>query len=746
MREYRYVGKRIPGDSLPDKVRGRFDYLADALPQDTLFGALVLSSYANARVKAWDASKAEAMEGVVVLSYQDVPQKRYNSGEWYPGQNDFPDEMLLTDHPRYVGDRIALVVAHDEATARDAARKIRMEYEILPPVVDLLEAEAKAALLHDDGMSAFEGSLEYGDVEAAFASAAHIESDVIRTQKIHHAAMETHCVLAIPRPGGVIEVQSPCQILFGVQHAVAQVLPLPLSKIRVVKVNMGGTFGGKQEVVFEPLCAWAAFKLQRPVFINTNRTETLLATRTRAACIGRVLTALDDQNRILGRKFEIVMDAGAYLTGTKKVMMAMGKKTSRLYRIPALSYRGKVVRTSTTPAGACRGYGSPQIHAITEIHTDLLCRRLGLDPIRFRLDNLVREGDGDPSGASEIGRARIVECLERGSEHFGLTEGSLLSPKSPSGRFVSGCGFACSTHGNGYYKTVYHDVVQMSFRILEDGSALLRAPIHELGSFTTTALAQIAAEVTGIDVGKITVTEGDTNYSPYDTGCQASRVIFVCGECARRVSRKALRLLCREASKLYGSPLYAEGGFLIQGKHKISFGEAVTQIMLKKRTSIEAHYEYAPQVNPASFATHFAEVKVDTLTGLVRVERYLAVHDVGQCINRNAVEGQIYGGVQMGIGMALYEDLPYDEKGRPKVTNFDKYPLVNAFDMPDVDILLIEDGEPGGPFGAKSIGEIATVPVAAAVVNAVNRALGTSLTDLPLSPAKIVAALEKHKS
>ncbi len=650
------------------------------------------------------------------------------------GRTDFRDESILTGHARHVGDRVALVLADDEATARGALRKIKVEYEPLPAVTDIEKAEEMAHFLHEDGEESFPGKLGYGDVEAAFAAAAHIESDVVYTQKIHHAAMEPHCVLAIPRPEKVIELHTPCQIIFGVQHAVAQVLPLPLSKIRVVKANMGGTFGGKQECVFEPLCAWAAWKLRRPVFITTDRGETISATRTRAAMLGRVATALDADGRIIGRKFEILMDAGAYLTGTKKVMMAMGKKASRLYRVPALSYEGRVVRTSTTPAGACRGYGSPQIHTITEIHTDLMCRRLGLDPVRFRLDNLVHDGDSDPSGASDIGRARVIECLREGAERFGWRE-RREPVASADGRFVTAAGFACCTHGNGYYKTIYHDVTRMSLRILEDGSAILRTAIHELGSGSITALAQIVAEVTG--------TEGDTTFSSYDVGCQASRVIYVCGECARLVSEEAVKLLCAKASELYDATAELRGGRLVAGDKEIGLGEVVREVMRKTRCSIDVSYEHAPENNPASFGVHFAQITADRLTGLVKVGRYLAVHDVGQSINRNFVEGQIYGGIQMGIGMALCEELEYGADGMPKASNFDKYHMVNAPDMPEVEVMLIEDEEPGGPYGAKSIGEICTVPVAAAVVNAVNRALGTSLTELPLTPAKIAAAAKR---
>ncbi|MDR1574699.1 MAG: molybdopterin-dependent oxidoreductase [Treponema sp.] len=741
MGEFRYIGKNLPRADARDKVRGAYAYLADTLPQGVLHGAILFSPHAHALVTGIDTSAAKALPGVTVLTCEDAPQTRYNSGEWFPGQNDHPDETVLTGHARHVGDRIALVLARDAKTALEARKRVVVTYRELPALTDMEEAERGAAALHDDGVPSFPGRIEYGDTEAAFANAAHIERDTITTPKIHHAAMEPHAVLAVPRPEEVLEIQSPCQIVFGVQHAVAAVVPLPLAKIRVVKAPMGGSFGAKQEVVFEPLCAWAAYRMKRAVFINTTREETMLATRTRAAAEGVVETALDANGRITARRFDIRLDAGAYLSGSKKVMMAMGKKVPRLYRIPNLTFAARAIRTSTTPAGACRGYGSPQIHAITEIHTDLLCRRLGLDPVAFRRDNLVRPFDDDPSGGANIGNARILECLEQGAAAFGWD--ALKTPASiPGGRYRRGAGFALATHGNGYYKTIYHDVSGMSLRLMEDGSAVLRAGVHEMGAAATSAMAQIVAEVTGIAPGRITVSEGDTQFGGYDIGCQASRGIFVMGECARLCAVKAVEMLCAEASRLRNAPvtLDTRDGTLRTGGTAMPLGEAVRLIEMKNSKAIEVFVQHQGDRNPASYGAHFADVTVDTLTGLVRINKYLAAHDIGQAIGRNFVEGQIYGGVQMGIGMALTEELAFDRRGNPAARNFDKYHLVNAPDMPAVDILLIEKGEEGGPFGAKSIGEIAAVPAAPAVVNAVNRALDTAMTGLPLTPARIVEA------
>ena len=740
MPEFSYIGKNILRADGPDKVRGHYDYLADSCLPSALYGAVVFSEKPNALITNIDTSRALELPGVEILTFQDAPQIRYNSGEWFPGQNDHPDETILTGHARHVGDRIALVLAEDRKTALTARSLLGIEYKELAPIPDWRNAEEEAASLHDDGHSSFPGRLEYGKVEDAFAAAAIVAEDTIITPKIHHAAMEPHAVLALPGVAGSVEVHSPCQIMFGVQHSVATVLALPLAKVKIVKSRMGGTFGGKQEVVFEPLCAWAAWLKKRPVFIDTDREESMLATRTRTATMGLIKTALDSEGRILGRCIEVTADAGAYLSGTKKVMMAMGKKASRLYRIPALRYEGKAVRTSTTPAGACRGYGSPQIHAITEIHTDLLCRRLGFDPVDFRRKNLVHPYDPDPSGAAGLGNARILDCLEDGLKAF---EWDRRKQPTSYGRFKRGAGFACCTHGNGYFKTIYHDVAGMSLRILEDGSAILRAGVHELGNAAVPVMAQIVAEVTGISPEKITVLEGDTFSNNYDIGCQASRGIFVMGECARLCAVKAVDLLRAEVEAFTGSSAVVADGRIQLNKGYVSMeiGEAVRLIEMKRGTSIDVSVEYRPEANPASFGAHFADLTVDTLTGLVKIEKYLAVHDIGRALNPSFVEGQIYGGVQMGIGMALLEELAFNAQGLPSARNFDKYHLINAPDMPEVEIRLIEKGEEGGPFGAKSIGEIATVPVAPAIVNAVNRALGTEMAALPLTPSVIIKNL-----
>lgn len=744
----KYIGVSVQRDDSRDKARGRYSYLGDKKIDGLLEGVIVTSTVAHGIIKNIHKDSALAIPGVrAVFTCLDVPKVFYNSGEWFDGQNDHIDELLLTDRARHIGDRVALVVAESIESARVAAALVRVEYESLPPILDLIEAASEEeSSLFPGEPARFEGAFSYGNIVNAFDLASSIVETTVETPRIHHAAIETHMAICIPRPGGIFEVQTPCQIIFGVQHIICRVLGLPYNKVRVIKSAMGGTFGGKQETTVEPLCVFASQKLESPVRVTLNRTESILSTRTRAAMKGTMKTAFDDTGKILGRDVSVIVDAGAYLTGSKKVMMAMAKKTSRLYRIPAINFNGVAVRTNRTPGGACRGYGSPQIGALTEIHMDIAAKRLGVDPIALRLRNLVHPWDKDPSGGPYLGNSRVIDCLIKGVARFNWTK--RYEPTS-DGRFRRAAGFACATHGNGYVGAIYHDFASMTMRLLEDGTAIVNAGLYELGNGTVCAIKQIIAETLNLSPERILATEGDTQYSLYDIGCQASRAIYVCGGCALKLAGLIREKLLAQAADYFRieiQNLSLDEGYIHTSDGRIAtFGEIVRHTERVNNMEIAALAEYRPTGNPASFGVHFAEVEIDSLTGLVRVLDYLAVHDVGQVINPQLIKGQIYGGVQMGIGMALTEEITWNSFGQPSCDNFNKYHLINSADMPDVDVLLIEEGEPGAPFGAKSIGEIATVPPAPAIVNAVNRALGMELTVLPLTGARIIEALHGNR-
>lgn len=739
---FNYVGKDIRRNDIVEKALGRLRYLADRPSGGTTHARLIMSSVANGKVRSMDLSEALKVPGVIrIYTPQDAPKKRFNSAMSLPDQSDVRDERVFTDRPIYVGDAIGAVLAETDEAARKAVALVRVEYEVFDAVIDPLVA-LKIPSFREGLPQVIEGTISYGNGEPSGEDLISLETTV-KTPRVHHAAMENHLCQAYMDYDDVLVVESPCQMIFSVRFVLAEIFDRPLNKVRVIKAPMGGTFGGKQEVILEPACALMALDTGRPVRLTLDRKETIRGTRVRAATVGRVRTVADREGHLLYREMDIVTDAGAYATGAHRVTMAMGKKTSRLYRIPAQSFRGRTTFTNTTPSGACRGYGSPQIHTATEINLDLLARKLRMDPAELRMKNLVHPGDLDPTGAPPLGNARIRDCLALGMERFGWTQRAAAEPGT--GRFKKAVGLACCTHGNGYYGTPFPDFMAMALRFCEDGSVLVNAGLHELGNGTLTVVAQIVAEVLGIPPERVLVTEGDTQTSPFDAGCVASRVTYVCGACALELAEKVRDRFIGQIARITNTlpeTVRLENGLVFAGNEApLPYDKMILRITKELREEVGGYHHYKPQSNPASYGVHFAEVEVDTLTGLVRVTDFMAVHDVGRAINPRLLKGQIYGGVQMGIGMALTEELTYDALGRPRNDSFSRYHLVNSPDMPPVKILLVEENEPGGPFGAKSIGEICTVPTAAAVVNAVNRALGTELTELPLTPERIIEAL-----
>ncbi len=747
MNKYKYVGKNIPFKEADKKVAGRLKYVSDLNREDILHIKLLTADIPRGKIKNIDLSEAEKVAKVSkIYTHQNTPQKPFNGYNWYRGQNIKGDEVLLSSQARYVGDRIAAVVAEDKETAERAADLIEVEYKELEPILDPEKSIKEKSGLHGGENPFAEREYAYGDVDHVFKETpANLTfSDRVVTPKVHHAAMENHACLAYPEVDGErVTIISPCQLLFSVRLITSTVLKIPMNKVHVIKGNMGGSFGGKQETFLEPLAAFIAMDLKRPVKIFFNREESILSTRTRNKTIGRVKTVVSEEGTILARGIDMIVDTGAYTSNGDIVSAAMAKKISRLYKIPDQRYRSHSVHTNTPIGGACRGYGSPQIHTLTEINLDRVAHGLNMDRVELRRKNLLHPHEDDLLGGPNIGKARIIEALELGKKEFKWQEKN--NKKKAEGRYRNGIGVACATHVNGYYD-VYPDYSNLNLRFYEDGSLLLNSAIHDLGNSPQTIMAQIVGEVLEVEPEKITVLEGDTDRSPYDVGCHASRGTYVIGEAARRTAEKLKAMLLEETARLMQvevEKVKLEGGKIKIDDKIYDYDQIISELQHKNQVELNVNNSYHSVANPASYGAHFCQLEVDTLTGLVEIKDYVAVHDVGRAINPLAVKTQIDGGVQMGIGMALLEDIEFDEQGYPQATNFADYHLVNAPQMPKVRSFLIEDNEEYGPYGAKSIGEIATVPVAAAVVNAVNDALGLYLTNLPLTPARITVAFHE---
>jgi xanthine dehydrogenase molybdenum-binding subunit len=747
--DLKVVGRDHPIRDASLKVSGGLAYATDLVLPDMVHAKLLLSPLAHGHVVRIDASDALALPGVIaVFSHENAPATTYSRYRILPGQECPADEPLFSQTVRFAGDRVAAVVAATARIAAEAARLIRVEYEELPAVLTP-EASLRegAARIHPGGNLLHEFDELVRGTPSAQAVALEVTTKV-RTPRVHHAALEPHVCLADCDAGGRLTIWSPTQSVFGARTVVADLFGLSYNRVRVIKVPMGGSFGGKQEFILEPVTAFLAMQLRRPVRLALDREECIFATMVRGATETRVSLAVAADGALQNVDAETLFDAGAYATSSPDYAEMMAHKLTRLYRIPRYHHHGRVAYTTTPVAGGCRAYGAPEIVAAMEIAMDQAARGLAMDPVELRLRNLVHPQDVDPLSGMSLGDARVRECLTEGAEAFGWSE--RFRAKRDSGRYRRGIGVACGAHKNGILSADFPDFSTMTLRMNEDGSVTLGASLHEVGCGSLTAMGLIVAEELGVSPDLVTVTEADSDLTPYDFGCFGSRVTYVCGAAAlgAAIALKE-RLAEAAAAVMQRAPHELEVGdgrvaTLDGAPEVLSYGAVVMAAKTQLGEDVMVQHTHRATSNPGAYSAQFAEVLVDCASGLTTVTDFLAVGDVGLAINRRMVEGQFQGAVQMGIGFALCEEVGLDGEGRPAPGGFKNYHVVNAPDMPRVRVLLVKHDGDDGPYGAKSVGEIATVPTAPAVVNAMNHALGTTFTDLPVTPEKVLVELARQ--
>ena len=745
-KEFKYVGSTYPCGHAVRKVTGDLLYGCDLKLPKMLYAKLLLSTIPHGIVKKIDTSRAEKVPGVVkIFSHLNAPDKMFNSYRIIPGQQlSFEDEPLFSRRVKYVGDRVAAVVATSFAAAMEAVSLIDVEYEELPALLTTEAAlENKEVKIQPRGNLAHEYEVDAGEVPSMADDCIIVESET-QTQRTHHGALEPHVCIADYDSSGKLTVWTPTQGVFGVRTVLAELFGLSYSKVRVIKIPTGGSFGGKQEYLFEPVTSFMAMELKRPVKLLLDREECIIHTRVRPAVNTKIKTVVTKSGKLQEFIADSTLDAGAFSGSAPDYARSLSLKVTKLYRIPHYKHTGRAVYTNTVKSGGARGWAAPEIITATEVHMDQVARRLKMDPVEFRLQNLVHPYDMDPVLNLSVGDARVIECLEKGAEAFHWKE-RFSGCKTDEGRYRRGVGVACGAHKNGMYGG-FVDCTSMVLKMNEDGSLNLNASLHDVGCGTTTAMKIIVAEVLDIDPDLITVTEADTELTGYDPGCYGSRVTYNVGACAKETAEILKDKILGCVSFILQKPkeyLKVQNGHVVTigtDQRGISYKEIAEKAVQENYTDLSVAHTYYSPSNPGSYSVQFAEVIVDSATGLTRVTDFLAVGDVGRVLNRGMVEGQFQGAVQMGIGYALCEEVKIDDQGKPVNNSFKKYHMVNAPDMPDVKVLLIEHEGDDGPFGAKSVGEISAVPTAAAVINAVNHALGTSLSEMPLTPEKILDA------
>lgn len=750
------VGTEQPIHDARSKATGRLRYTCDIVQPRQAHLAMVFSSIPHGYVVSVDATKALELSGVYgVFHYYNTPEYRFNHyrTQFQAAQDLPPEECVFQRYVRFVGDRVAAVAAKDPETARRAAALVKVEYQQLPYATDFDEALTGKHCL--DGKSPIEDECSITVGQPQPDEAEGIEVTVHNElSRLHHAAMEPHaCVADYDPDTDELTIQSPNQAVFGIRTVVADMLHMPYNRVRVIKAPMGGSFGGKQEWMLEPVCAVVAKELKRPVKLVYDRAASMRSTYCRCAMRGDVRGVFRKDGTLLRLDLDILLDAGAYIGNSLDYIRAPFGKMFRCYRVPYGTLHGRVVSTNTTPSGAFRSWGVAEYYVMVEHMLNKAAAALNMDPVELRLKNVLLPGESDIKMKLPVEETRTRECLLQGRDHFHWEEKRKADTEfnASSRRYKRGTAVACGGHTNTYY-TRFNDFAGVEARMCDDGTVQANVSIHDHGCGSVQAFKMILAEVLELPIDLIRMGEADTAHTPYDYGCFSSRSTFVVGRAVQSCGENLRREIIKSAALMLDAPeeeLYLKNASVRRKGHEdvaLSYQDVSQWTILNRRQELFADARHHNVTNPTVTGVHFAHVEVDTWTGLTKVLDYLAVHDVGQAINPAMCIAQTQGAIQMGCGAALREQFTFAPDGR-SVSSLAKYHLMNAPDLPDIQVELIQDGRSQeGPFGAKSIGEVGMVPVAAAVAGAVNQALDADLQVIPMDPDRIVEYLTKREA
>ena len=747
---------------------GRGTFVDDIALPGLLHARILHSPHAHARIGRIDASQARAIPGVAcVLTHHDVPRVAYTTaGQGWPEPSPY-DAFMLDNKVRFVGDRVAVVAADDPELAQRACEAIKVDYQVLPAVLDPEKAMARGApVIHDEtdatGIKdparnlAAEIAAQVGDVEKGFAEAEHVLEQTYRVPYVQQSSIEPHVTITWLDEDNRLMVRTSTQVPFHVRRIIAPLLGIPIRRIRVIKPRIGGGFGGKQEILLEDLCGMLTLRTGRPVRLEYTREEELTAARTRHPQIVTVKSGVKD-GRFIALEMRVIENTGAYGTHALTVMSVSGNRALSLYRCPNLRYEARAVYTNLAVAGAFRGYGCPQGFFALESHVDEVAAALGEDPLEFRRRNHVQEGDDQPIaevlGEGKEGFKQIIrscglpQAIQLGAKAIGWKDRARRK-KSGSGPVRRGVGMAIVMQASGIPGV---DMGAASIKMNEDGSFNLLMGATDIGTGADTMFCQIAAESLGVTIEKIIPYSSDTDMTPFDPGAYASSTTYISGRAVEKAARLVLQQITEVGAKML--EMKPEDAVVHTGKVCAPDGRFVTyeQVCLsslyqKDQFQIMATASHMSYDSPPPFAAVFVEVEVDTETGLVRVLRIVEAVDCGQVVNPQMAEGQVEGAALQSLGYALYERMPFDAQGRMQFRSFRDYTIASATDAPELTTILVPTHEPTGPFGAKAIAEIPINGPAPAIANAVAHATGVRIREIPLTPERVLAALEEARA
>jgi putative selenate reductase molybdopterin-binding subunit len=775
---WKVVGKPEPKVDAIKLAQGKPAYSADIEKQGMLIAKILHSPHAHARIRGIDASEARALPGVAaVLTWQDLPRVVWSTA----GQSDpIPgplDTFSLDNKVRFVGDRVALIAADTTEIAEQALSLIKVDYEILPAVIDPATAmSAESPRIHDEAEYvdfadsdasknlAAKIRIDIGDVEKGFAAADRVFEAEYEVPKVQQASIEPHVVVTYWDEDDRLVIRTSTQVPFHVRRMLAPVLQLPVKRIRVIKPRIGGGFGGKQEVLIEDVAAHLTIATRRPVLFEYTRDEEFTSSRSRHPMRVRLRTGVKSDGTITANEMYALSDTGAYGSHALTVTGNTGHKAMALYvgdgeyrKAPNIRFYADVVYTNTPPSGAFRGYGVPQGYWPVERHMEKIARALKLDPLEFRLKNAIHSGEYHPfSTAWNEGReprpeivntVGLEECVRQAKAAIDW-DGKYGNADWRAGRGAptrKGVGVALVMQGTAI---PYLDMGGASVKMNDDGSFNLLIGATDLGTGSDTVIAQMVAEVLGVPLDDIITYSSDTDFTPFDKGAYASSTTYISGAAAVRAAEQAAERIRVRAARMLdlkdiASIRLADQGASAPDGRSVSLKEiALDSLHRNDQEQIMGIGSYVSPSSPPPFAAQFAEVSVDTETGQVTVDKLVMAVDSGVIVNPLTASGQIEGGMTQALGYAICEQMRYDDAGRPIERDFNRYHIMRANEMPELTTIFVETFEPTHPFGVKAVAEIPMDGVAPAVGNAILDAVGVDLDTIPITPEHVWAALQ----
>lgn len=757
-----YVGKKVTRVDAYDKVLGRTRYTDDLCDKSAYIARILHSTIANGRVLSIDTSEAEKIPGVVkVFTCFDLKEKHYFPTAGHPwstdkSHQDVADRLVLTDRVRFYGDDIAAVVAEDEVSAAQALRAIKVEYEEYPFVLDVMDAmKEDAPQLHDKYPNNIlkHTTISKGNYEEAIKEPGLIKVEGwYSTPTVQHCHIENFICYA-EMEGDRIKVVSSTQIPHIVRRVVGQALGVEWGKIRIIKPYIGGGFGNKQDVLYEPLCAWLSMQLHGHLIkLDVPREETFVSTRVRHAIKSHIISWVRPDGTFAARKLEAFSDQGAYASHGHSICAKGVGAFPQLYPCDNVEADAYTIFTNKSVAGAMRGYGIPQAMWAVECHTEDICAKLNMDPLEFRRKNLMPVGYKDAFSKNELYSDTFNQCLDKGIEVTDYLR-KYKEYQNQTGDIRRGIGMAVFWYNTAVWP-ISLETSSCRMVLNQDGSLQVQLGETEIGQGADTAYSQMTADILGVPLEAVHVVScQDTDVTPFGTGAYASRQTYTAGFSIRQTALLLKERILKYAHELTRMPEYnldiIDGQIvrITDNRVLMSLGDLSTEALYSLSHSEHLSAESTAQIksNAYSFGCTFAEVEVDIPMCKVKLLDLVNVHDAGTLINPALAEAQAHGGMSMGIGFGLSENLLFDPKtGRALNDNLLDYKLSTFMDHPRLRAYFVENAEPTSASGTKSLGEPPTCSIAPAIRNAVYQATGVYVNDAPVNPHHLFRSMKEQ--